>query len=378
MRYTHYETLLAFCEAMRWASDPEGVFHRIVDVSTEYFECSAAHLHLLDLTGKSFDHLASHEEQVAPDFYRRSLNTQTGRMGWMVENRELIVMEDYEHPHAQDEIPPEAVQAGYRSAVSIPLSSSSGVLGLLSIVYKCPLPWETEEDLAFLRQMGTVLGTFIQRVQMEKKELDLRVLQERKQLSSEIHDSISQMASALALHADTAQVCFEDGDMPSLNRELKVLSDQLRQMSAVLRDEMLSLRTPLTDSGSVEEVLQGVLDRFRSLWDIDARLHANVGEPLPLSGYTRLQLVRIVNESLLNVMRHSRAHRVDLYLSRRNGCGVIDIVDDGTGFDLDSVAPERLGIRIMRERAESVGGSLEVASGSEGTTVRLEIPVMRA
>lgn len=378
MKYTQYETLLAFCEAMRWAADPEEVFHRFVDVSTEYLECSAAHLHLLDLTGKSFDHLASHEEQVAPDFYRRSLNTQIGRMGWMVENRELIIMEDYEHPHAQDEIPYEAVQAGYRSAVSIPLSSSSGVLGLLSIVYRCPLPWETEEDFAFLRQIGVVLGTFIQRVQMEKKELDLRVLQERKQLSSEIHDSISQMASALALHADTAQVCFEDDDMSSLNKELKVLSDQLRQMSTVLRDEMLSLRTPLIESGSVEEVLEGVLARFCNLWDIEARLHANVEDPLPLSGYTRLQLVRIVNESLLNVMRHSRARSVDIYLSRKNGHGIIDIVDDGTGFDLEAVAPERLGIRIMRERAESVGGSLEISSSDEGTTVRLEIPVMRA
>ena len=378
MKYTHYETLLAFCEAMRWASDPEEVFHRFVDVSTEYFECAAAHLHLLDLTGKSFDHLASHEERVAPDFYRRSLNTQIGRMGWMVENRELIIMEDYEHPHAQDEIPLEAVQAGYRSAVSIPLSSSSGVLGLLSIVYKCPLPWETEEDLAFLRQVGNVLGTFIQRVQMEKKELDLHVLQERKQLSSEIHDSISQMASALALHADTAQVCFEDGDMPSLNKELKVLSDQLRQMSAVLRDEMLSLRTPLTDSGTIEEVLEDVLDRFRNLWDIDAHLHVGAEAPQPLSGHARLQLARIVNESVLNVMRHSRAQSVDIYLSRRNGCAIIAIVDDGMGFDPGNVAPERLGIRIMRERAESVGGSLEVASGSEGTTVRLEIPVMRA
>lgn len=378
MKHDHYETLLAFCEAMRWAPDPEEVYHRFVDVSVEYFECSGAHLHLLDLSGKSFNHLASHEEQVAPDLYTRSLTTQMGRMAWMVENRELIIMEDYEHPHAQDEIPPEAVQAGYRSAVSIPLSSSSGVLGLLSIVYKCPLPWKVEEDLAFLRQIGAVLGTFVQRVQMEKKELDLHVLQERKQLSSEIHDSISQMASALALHADTAQECFEDDDMSSLNTELHLLSDQLRQMSTVLRDEMLSLRTPLTEADDIEEVLDGILARFRNLWDIHAQLHVSLEGPVPLADHTRLQLVRIVNESLLNVMRHSRAHNVDVRLTRRNGYAIIEVADDGVGFDLSRVSPERLGIRIMRERAESIGGSLEVASTDEGTTVRMEIPVIRS
>ena len=378
MRHSHYETLLAFCEAMEWASDWETVCQRLVDVSFEYFECSVTHLHLLDLTGKSFDHLASHEEQAAPDYYTRSLSAQVGRMGWMIENRDLIIMEDYEHPHAEDVIPPVAIQAGYRSAVSIPLCSSSGVLGMLSIVYKTPLPWKSEEDREFLRQIGAVLGTFIQRIQMQKKDLELRVLEERKQLSSEIHDSISQMASALALHADTAQECFDDGDMASLHRELEVLGDQLRQMSKVLRDEMLSLRTPLLDSGDVEEVLADILERFRSLWDVEARLHGKLEEPLLLSGPTRLQLARIANESLLNVMRHSRARHVDVYLSSRNGRGFVDIVDDGVGFSMADVAPERLGIRIMKERAESVGGSLEVVSEGEGTAVRLDIPVIHS
>ncbi len=375
MRHSHYETLLAFCEAMEWASDSATVYQRLVDVSFEYLECSVTHLHLLDLTGKSFVHLAAHDEQTAPDYYTRSLTTQVGRMGWMIENRDLIIMEDYEHPHAEDVIPFVAVQAGYRSAVCIPLCSSSGVLGMLSVVYKTPLPWKSDEDRVFLRQIGTVLGTFIQRIQMQKKDLELRVLEERKQLGSEIHDSISQMASALALHADTAQECFEDGDMASLNRELEVLSDQLRQMSKVLRDEMLSLRAPLLDSGDVEELLADILGRFQGLWDIEAQLHVRAEGPLFLSGPTRLQLARIVNESLLNVMRHSRARRVDVYLSSRNGRGFVDIVDDGVGFNVGEVAPERLGIRIMKERAESVGGLLEVVSEGEGTAVRLDIPV---
>ena len=166
--------------------------------------------------------------------------------------------------------------------------------------------------------------------------------------------------------------------MASLNRELEVLGDQLRQMSRVLRDEMLSLRTPLSESGDAEEVLKDILERFRSLWDVEPRLHVNADGPLPLSGQTRLQLMRIVNESLLNVMRHSRARNVDVCLSRRNGCALIDIVDDGVGFDVGGVAPERLGIRIMRERAESVGGSLEVVSDGDGTAVRMEIPVVRS
>ncbi len=377
MKHSRYETLLAFCNAMEWAPEPEMVFQRFVDVSAECFECSAAHLHLLDLTGQTFDHLASHESQVEPDFYNRSIAVDVGRMSWMIENRELILMEDYEHPHAQDEIPPEAIMAGYHSAVSIPFCSSSGVLGIISIVYKTPLPWTTDEDKTFLLEIGHVLGTFIQRIQMQKKDLELRVLQERRQLGSEIHDSISQMASALALHADTAQECFEDDDRDSLKKELEILSDQLRQITKVLREEMLSLRTPITVSDNVIEALEEILARFRGVWEIDAELHADVETPPALSDHARLQLARIVNEGLLNVLRHSCAQSVDIHVARRNGHVSIDIIDNGIGFDVEHVPPERLGIRIMRERAESAGGTLKVMSGSDGTIVHMELPVMR-
>ena len=377
MKHSRYETLLAFCEAMSWAINPETVYQQFVDISVEYFECDVAHLHLLDLDGKTFQHLAFHDEQVDPGHYTKSLTISVGRMSLLVESHDLIVMEDYAHPHAEDEIPQVAVDAGFQSAISIPLCSSSGVLGMLSIVYKRALPWK-EEDHEFLLQVGSVLGTFIQRMQMQKKELELRVLRERKELSSEIHDNVSQMVSALAIHVDIAQDCLESQDLPALNEKLQVIGDQARKITKVLREEMLSLRTPIESSDSMVTDLEEVLARFQAQWNIAVRLVNHGDTPPVLSQYARLQLVRIVNESLQNVLRHARAHNVEVHISRRNGHALIDIIDDGIGFDVDEVPPERLGIRIMRERAESAEGRLFVQSNCHGSTVRVELPVIRS
>lgn len=375
MKHTRYEALLAFCKAVEWASNPKIAYQRFVDACIEYLECDGAHLHLLDASGKSFVHSASCDQKTDPAAYSQSLSLRVGRIRRMIDNRDLIIMEDYEHPDNEDEIPDSALEMGYRSAVSIPLCASSGVLGMLSIVYKTALPWKSDDDKAFLLQIGSVLGIFAQRIQMQKKDLELNLLRERKQLSSEIHDSVSQMASALALHADTAQECFEDGDLPSLSKELHTLSDQLRQMTKVLRDEMLSLRTSFEVSDGTVKVLENALDRFQNFWDMHACLHVQTDSDIPLPGYARLQLARIVNESFLNIVRHSKANSVEVAVARRNGNVLIDIIDDGIGFDVESVPSDRLGLRIMKERTESVGGTLEVDSDTSGTAIRICLPV---
>ena len=249
MKHGRFETLAAFCGAMEWAADSETIYQRIVDVSSEYFECDSAHLHLVDIDGKRFVKYASHDEMIESIEAQVTVTSNVGRMANLLNRGELIIM-DYEHPHEDDEIPDIAFELGFRSAVSIPLSSSSGVLGMLTVVFTSALPF-SEKDLDFLLEIGRILGTFVQRVQMSKKDLELQMLEERKHLSSEIHDNISQMVSALAIRADIASSCLDDGDLDALRSEIDAIGVQARQVTKVLREEMLSLRTPIEGAGDV-------------------------------------------------------------------------------------------------------------------------------
>lgn len=377
MEHSRYETLYAFCQTMEWAADPETIYERIVDVATEYLEAGSTHLHLLDIDGKTFVRHAYFDGEGTDTVLERPLTANVGRMKQLIETGELIVMEDYTNPHAEDEIPEKAIKLGYRSAVSIPLTSTSGVLGMLTVVYRDDLPWG-EDDWNFLLEIGHVLGLLVQRVQMSKKEVELQMLRDRKQISSEIHDNVSQMASAVALRADIALSCLEDGDLDVLPRELENVADQARTVTKVLREEMLSLRTPIDGPGNVEENLKSILARFKEQWGIPTRLESHCDDNVYISEYVHLQMTRIVNECLQNVLRHARASMVVATLDRKNGSVLISIRDDGVGFNVNGVSAERLGLRIMRERAKSAGGSVLVVSGSQGTTVFIDVPAMRS
>ena len=378
MKYSCYETLLAFCDAIEWAEDPETVFQRIVDVSSEYLECDSAHFHLFDPDGKRFVRYASHDSSPAEQITHMAVTVDLGRISKLLNNKELIIMDDYERPHEQDVIPLHALEEGYKSAISIPIDSSSGVVGMLTIVYKRSLPWD-EGDYRFLLDLGRVLGTFVQRIQNSKKEVELAMLRERKQLSSEIHDNLSQVVSAIAVRADIAASCLEEGGDDGLASEIDAIAGQARQVTKMLREEMLSLRMPIEGAGDIVEDLSGIFKRFEDQWGIEIHFDQAEGNHAVISEYARLQLARIVNESLQNVLRHARASSVYVTLRRKNGNVFVAIKDDGVGFDVDAVASERLGIRIMKERAASAGGAIAVESKvGNGTTVTIKMPVVKA
>ena len=193
------KNLAELCEASAWATDPESVYQCIVDAGVRIFECDGAHLHRLAVDGNSFVRHASHTDALAMADRASMLSVGVGRTKWMIRTRNPVFM-DYMNPHAEDVVPKSAVDLGYKSAVSIPILAGNNLLGMYSLVYKRTLPW-TEDDQDYLLDIGRVLGVLIQRIQMSKKDAELKLLSERKRLSSEIHDNLSQLVSSIALDA---------------------------------------------------------------------------------------------------------------------------------------------------------------------------------
>ena len=115
---------------------------------------------------------------------------------------------------------------------------------------------------------------------------------------------------------------------------------------------------------------------FEMQWGIETDLQAEDGmEHLIVSTQMELQFMRILHESLSNIIRHATATHVSVLLQDDQDRLTMRIHDNGRGFNPDDVSSERLGLRIMRERAESLGGEITIESGSEtGTTVRVDVP----
>lgn len=371
------ERLVRICEATTWTANYEDIFERMALALAVNLESDYANIYLLDVDGDNMTTYGSHS--LVPNYNtidKKAINskpTLLGRLRRMIVNKEPIIM-DYRNPHPCDQIPKEAFEGGFLAAITVPLMAADEVIGIYNLVYKREIVW-SEQELTFLKAIGRMLGVNIHRAQMSRKVVQMQILNERKFLSSEIHDNLAQSVSSLKLGTETALMLLESGDLEALQESLERLEGIGLQAVKLLREEMLSLRIPQSETQGLIPAITETLSMFRDRWAVQTELVVE-GENEPgVTVQTELQVMRIIHESLSNVLRHANANSVTICLRQTGRRLHIEVRDDGRGFDVSSVSSERLGIRIMKERAESVGGILTVESViGQGTSICLETP----
>jgi two-component system NarL family sensor kinase len=142
-----------------------------------------------------------------------------------------------------------------------------------------------------------------------------------------------------------------------------------------LRNYIFGLRPGILADRQLDRALRQLAEEFQeksgiiTVVDIDARIAARLGN-------SSAQLVQVAREALSNVARHAKARTCRLSLVQREEQGVLEIDDDGHGFDLANDPRHGQGLRNMRERVEAIGGEFSIdSSPAEGTTVRLLLPL---
>ena len=142
---------------------------------------------------------------------------------------------------------------------------------------------------------------------------------------------------------------------------------------------MLSLRERVDLDRGITPLLEGMLLRFEHNWGIKTALLAesNVDANLRafLSSKAEIQLIRIIQEALMNIRRHAKARTVTIKVSEDVDSLVFTIIDDGFGFRLEDIPQESLGLRIIHERASSVDATVRIDSVEGiGTILKIELP----
>lgn len=366
--------LISICESTTWSRCPQTASQKMVDALAKVLECDFAYFHILAVTGEQFTACAGEGLPARPVPYEVPLSATTGRIAQLMATHRPIVM-DFVDPHPDDEIPEGAAQIGIRTGVSVPMLAGDHPIGIYTIVYKRQEQW-TAEDLDYLVDIGRVLGVAVQHALTARKATDLEILRERKHLSAELHDNLSQLIGSLILGAEAALLSLQEGNPDRVRHDIERIRLAGQEADRVLREEMLSLRTPLNDTEGLIPEVRECLQRFERQWGIGTELQVEDSpEGLAVSAQTELQFMRILHESLSNVLRHATASHVNVVLKWDHYRLSMLIHDNGRGFEPRSVPSEHLGLRIMRERAESLGGELIIESDSEsGTRVRVDVP----
>ncbi|MFO7696346.1 MAG: histidine kinase N-terminal 7TM domain-containing protein [Anaerolineae bacterium] len=213
------------------------------------------------------------------------------------------------------------------------------------------------------------------------QERALASLREREQLAREMHDSIGQVLGYAGLQTDIVATLVEQGQSAEATLALERLRGVLRDAHADVRQQILALRAvpspqePFCDQ--VRRYVQGFAANYAIASDLE--LCDGTGA-LSLAPDAQAQLYRILQEALANVRKHSGARRVHVRLEPVDRGLCMTIADDGHGFDVRAAggpSQGHLGLVTMRERAEEIGGTLDIDSGPGGSTVRATVPVRR-
>ena len=201
---------------------------------------------------------------------------------------------------------------------------------------------------------------------------ELAVRQERARIARELHDGVAQTLYAITLVAAHALELRE----VSQADQFGPLLAHVRQLADTAQLEVRALLGNLwTDEPSADGLTQALIglgEAHQTSHGIPVRLALGPEPQLPAA--TSDALVRIAREALANVARHAHATHIDLVLEASAGELALLIADDGHGFDPAVPRPGPFGLRSMRERAEAVGGTLEVTSAA-GRGARIEVRV---
>ncbi len=239
----------------------------------------------------------------------------------------------------------------------------------------------SEEDEQTLRTFAASAATAValaQSVQADRLRSSLAAADaERRHWARELHDETLQGLGALRLLLSAAR---RRDDLAQAQTAMDEAVEHIEREIASLRAIITELRPAALDELGLRTAIEALLDRHReqSGFEIDSDLalpgpadaQARLGEDLETAVY------RLVQEALTNVAKHAHANRVRVAVADSEGELLIEVQDDGAGFDPDVVS-DGFGLTGIRERVSLAGGSLSIDSGEQGTLLRARLPALR-
>ncbi|OGO66601.1 MAG: hypothetical protein A2030_11880 [Chloroflexi bacterium RBG_19FT_COMBO_50_10] len=204
---------------------------------------------------------------------------------------------------------------------------------------------------------------------------------ERKRVAREIHDELGQSLSGLALHSEVIER-FINSDPERALKQLFLTRELIGKTTEQMYELILALRPSVLDDLGLANALASLAERVLDGCGITFRMDSSkLIKRLPSTIETALY--RVFQEALSNVIKHSRADQVKITLARQDGLFEGEIVDNGCGFNLESIErgvdnPHGLGLLGMQERLAQCGGSMDIISrAGEGTRIKILIPLRK-
>src|SRR4051812_24362504 len=295
-----------------------------------------------------------------------------GLLGAMLETAEPFRTDDiHRHPRFRGWWP--RGHPDMHSFLGVPIVGPDGVIGAFYLTHKEGADAFGADDQELIELLAAHAAIAITNAGLYERSRELSMMSERNRVALELHDVVSQKLFTVVLTAEAAGTLL-DRDEAAAREQIARTQELAREALDELRSLILELRPADLERDGLDGALRKHVEVLRRLHRVDIDLDLGDGVSAGDGGRDG-EILRIAQEAIQNALRHSRAQRVAVRLAAADGTLVLEVTDDGVGFDPadPEVRSKRLGLTSMEERAERLSGRLEIRSApAAGTTVRLE------
>jgi len=273
-----------------------------------------------------------------------------------------------------------------------PLKSRGMLIGILALGRKQPGTLYSHEDIELVMSLASQAGIIIENARMvdslKKQQLQVEQLltqavlaqeEERERISVDLHDSIAQWLAAASYRAQTVNALLSGNNNNKAKDELDAMESIIDKSLKELRRVVIGLRPPALDELGLTHALRQSLEDLKTD-GLNCKFN-EVGTPVRLPSSMEIAVYRIVQETLTNIRKHANATKVNLRLQFQEDKILVEVRDDGKGFDLSqtldsAVSVGHVGLLGMKQRAEMLGGNMKIKTGEgTGTIITLSLPI---
>ena len=301
----------------------------------------------------------------------------TGRSCWCLElfrsgrltARNIDVVECSRLAPAAQAAQPELTH-GLRCHASVPLYAGDRPLGVMNLATR---GWRrlSRRELDLLTTIADQVSVAIERARLSERSIDIARAEERSRIGREIHDTLAQGLTAVALHIEAAVSDLRDRRRAA--RHLQRALDVARESLEEARRSVRALRAGPVKDKSLAEALGALARGFTA--DTGVRVGVDVSDVGPLSAQVESELFRIASEALTNIKKHARAREAWLRLATTRGGLRLVVGDAGAGFQTRGARRRGFGLLGMEDRARLLGGRLKIKTvAGAGTTIIVTLP----
>jgi len=280
----------------------------------------------------------------------------------------------------------------YHSFAALPLIVKGRIIGSMGLSFDKARPF-AEEERAFMLALARQCAQALERARLYEVEREARAeaeaaqqhlallaeTRERNRLAQELHDNVAQALGYLNFKLAVTNTLLSEGQVEEAKASLDELKKVVGETYTDVREEIFSLRAEVFSGLGFLELLDKYTDKYRRFYKLNIEIVKEEDEScFEFPAAVSPQIIRIIQEALINVRKHAKVDKATIRLSQEADRIRISIEDEGQGFNRGLLHKKKtsFGLQIMRERAKSIGGELEIRSIlGQGSKIIIRLPL---